>query len=240
MMIKTVKMVGVVGVFIAMLQWSSSTANAQSRVTWACSETMLQVPENSLITSAETDGFSGSLSYTTPDGESGVLDLSLNPAFSHLFPMVVLIDGQTNVVQEAGPFIVAVENGGRLEDLVGKQVKELKALKLECDYSPGIGWIENYGTQWQLKVKFSEQPSGNGGGHPTSEPAQIEGFIVQLGEAEIEIGKEGKFETLTVTPETKITLNGSDATLDDLQLGDKAAARFDPDTKEALEIKAER
>lgn len=245
---------GVSGVLLLACGSSPRVADAQSRNTLECAETPFTLPENVQVTDAcytdpnpdsetygecfqeapETlaDRRTGRLWYTRQDGTEEVLELSLDHSFRYEWPITVFVNEHY---------------WGGLEALVGRQFKELTAKKIECVYNPGAGpWMKMY-TYWVVWAKLSEGGGGGngggggggGGGGNATEPAQFEGFIEQINAPEVTLSKEGQSVTVTVTEDTTITLNGASATLDDLQVGDKAKATYDPDTFEALRIKAE-
>ncbi|RMF86502.1 MAG: hypothetical protein D6736_14970 [Nitrospinota bacterium] len=224
--------------FLVISLVTAGVVNAQSRNSFVCDETTLTLPENALVTSVETDGFSGSLTYTTADGVEEFLDLPIDYSYRYIFPMAILLDGKETKILEAGPFIWVYGETTALEDLEGKVLSKFEALKLECDYFAGaFFYYENWGTQWIIKAKVSTNTGG--GGNP-GKPVEFEGFLTAIDSAEVVIEKEGTQRTLTVTSQTQITLNGQSATLDDLLLGDKAKAKYDPATYEALQLIVER
>jgi len=126
-------------------------------------------------------------------------------------------------------------------DLVGKYVKEFKTLATE-----GSGFVpewNEYPVTKQYVILTSTSAAGGGGGGGgggTVELSEAEGFVDSINDPDLTISKEGNAVTLTVVSGTVITLNGQSAALGDLQLGDKASAKYDSSTNEATEIKVER
>lgn len=264
---KTRKSVGVVLLSAIALLLSFGAAGAQSTVNWSCAETLLTIPEGSFVKNAETDGFSASITYTTPAGAEKLLALSLDYSFRYVYGLHVYGDVWEGPYYENGPFVyipsgsLVLKDGtyymksttsSRITYLKGKWVKEFQALRLECDYSPGSGWYyAHWGTQWQVKANASgtppevqpvqpPEPGGGGGGQQPAEPIEFEGRIDTIGTASVTLNKEGTLLQLATTSQTLVTLNGQTATLGDLLVGDKAKAMYDPNTNEAYELKIER
>ena len=189
------------------------------------------IPENSLVTSVETDGYFGTIYYTTYVGDEGVLTMGAveesRSIGTHRFPRV-------------GPLLVFVQgNPTHLAALEGEWIKELKALRRDCFFwHPAGGWL-HLTTQWIVLAKLALPPEG-GTGSTTDPLTTIEGFIVEINDAAVTISKEGKVATVIVTEDTRLTVNGTPVTLASLRLGDKAKAKYAPSTLEAVEIKAER
>ena len=226
--------------FLIIILLPVNIAVAQSRNTFVCDETTLSIPENARVTGVETDGFSGSIAYTPREGGEEFLDLPIDDSYRYIYPLVVLMDGKETQIFESGPFIWVYGETTALEDLTGEVLAEFKALKLECDYSAGpLFYYERWGTQWIIKAKVSTETGGGGGGNP-GKPAEFEGFITTIGSTELIIEKEGVQQTFTVKSQTQITLNGQSVTLSDLLPGDKAKAKYDPVTHEALKLIVER
>jgi hypothetical protein len=211
----------------------------------------LKAPENSLVTSVETDGYSGIIYYTTKDGADGALTLDPPPVWGTLpsgytvpfiAPIAVIVDENTTGLQEWQGGYYVVGGAASLDVLEGKLVKELKVTRREVyTWHPQLGSI-HLSSQWIVQAKLSSQTSNGGGNKPTpsNQTKEFEGFIENISSTELTISKEGKVVNLTVTDQTGITLNGQSATVDDLLLGDKAKVMYDPNTNEALRLIVER
>jgi hypothetical protein len=205
-------------------------------------------PQDSLVTDVETDGFSGSISYTSQNGVEGIIMLDPPPVWGtvngYTFPSVAAIavivnEDTTGLIEWAGGYYVG-EGAASLSDLKDEVVKELRATRRDCySYHPALGWI-HMTSQWIVQAKLSEGQGRGGGGGITVQLATIEGFITQISGPEITIGKEGTFVSVIVINGTSITLNGKLVMIDNLIIGDKAKAKYDPSTMEAVKIKVER
>lgn len=127
-----------------------------------------------------------------------------------------------------------------LTDLDGKMVKQLKVIT-----NRGSGFVPELNEYHQtfqhvISATLSNNGgngggNGNGGGQQTAKPVQFEGSIGSISATGVTVGGV----TLTVDSQTAITLNGQTAVLGDLQVGYKAAGKYDSATKHATQIKAE-
>lgn len=173
----------------------------------------------------QTDAFNAVIYYNGGSQYSLTTPTSTNPAIGNSFaqmPIDVQIDGVPS----------------SLTGLEGKVVKELKILSTE-----GSGFVpelNRYYVTKQWAVLASLLNTGVGGGNNQAELSELEGFIDNINDPQITISKEGNGATITVVTGTTITVNGNNAGLQDLQIGDKAKANYDPNTNEAQMIKVER
>lgn len=219
---------------------SLSVANAQSRNTLECPAVIEEksLPENSFINSIETDGYTATINYTTSGGAEAVLTLPFidweeaswvdpHPYFSH---------GQLQGKLDEVPYSFA--------SLEGKCLKETIFTYNACLYNAGWGPWMILSDQWTFLAKRCEKVGGGGnggnGGQQTAKPQEFEGFIESIAAIadalEVTVGKEGNFVTLIVDNQISITVNEQSATMNDLQVGDKAKGKYDSSNNHALEL----
>lgn len=240
--------VGVIGALLCAMHIFTldvSAVNAQDYGPKFTDSQVIDLPENSLITCAVSDGYSGSFNYKDMNGVGGSITLDRPPVWGtingHTFPIVQ-------------PMRVLIMQGGNLiraslSDLNGKVAKTLRATRREAySWHPQYGTI-HYTSIWFVEAELSNKKGGgggnkNGGNGNTTKPVQFEGFIQYIASIanalEVEVGKEGNFVKLTVDGQTKITINGQSAGLGDLNVGDISKGKYDSANNHALQFMIER
>jgi len=242
---------GMIGALLCIsLLLNMSIANAQDYGSKFTDSQVIDLPENSLITDAVSDGFSGIINYKDMNGVAKSITLDRPPVW-------ITINGHTFPIVQ--PMRVIIKQGNRrrasISDLNGKVVKALRATRRECySWHPQYGSI-HYSSIWFVEAELSNKKGGgggnrnggnnqNGGNGNTTKPVEFQGFIQYVASIanalEVEVGKEGNFVKLTVDAQTNITINGQSAGLGDLKVGDKSAGKYDPANNHALQFMIER